>query len=165
MVFELFFVFVFSHKDSLQKSLFLSKFDEKRNGFSMFLFPCLLSCLSLAWALLESCLSLAWVLLESCFSLASFLLHSCFSLVPRLKLVFRGSYFLLLIGSGRPPRKRLPQGSPASHFPVVCWTSGPDKSKQTYRKAEESLGTKRQLPYFPLGLIGNSLFNALLKGV
>ena len=35
-------------------------------------------------------------------------------IVPRLKLVFRGSYFLLPIGSRRPPRKRLPQGSSAS---------------------------------------------------
>ena len=54
------------------------------------------------------------VLLESCLSLASFLLHSCFSLVPRLKLVFRGSYFLLLIGSSRPSRRRVPQGSSGS---------------------------------------------------
>ena len=68
----------------------------------------------LAWLLLDSCLTLAWVLLDSCLTLAWLLLHSCFSLVPRLKLVFRGSYFLLLIGSHRPPGKRLAQGSPAS---------------------------------------------------
>jgi len=81
----------------------VSQIDEKRNGFSKFFFPSLLSCSNLAWLLLESCLTLAWVLL-----------HSCFIVVPRLKLVFRGSYFLLLIGSSGPPRKKVPQGSSAS---------------------------------------------------
>ena len=106
--------------------------------FSMFFFPSLVSCLTLAWVLLKSCLTLAWllldsclspawVLLDSCLSLAWVLLHSCFSLVPRLKLVFRGSYFLLLIGSGGPPRKRLAQASPAFSWVVDltrCYLGG-----------------------------------------
>ena len=117
--FSSFVFFACSHKDSLSKLLFLSKFDEKRNGFSTFLFPSLLYCFSLASFLLQSCFSLASVLLQSCFSLAAVLLQSCFSLVPRLKLVFRGSYFLLLIGSPRPPRKRVPQGSSGSYRPYL----------------------------------------------
>ena len=78
------------------------------------------SCLTLAWVLLESCLTLALVLLESCLILACcfawVLLQSCFSLVPRLKLAFRGSYFLLLIGSPRPSLRRVPQASLGSNM-------------------------------------------------
>ena len=49
------------------------------------------------------------------FLVRSFISYSLFVLfVPRLKLGFRGSYFLLRIGSGGPPPQRLAQGSPAS---------------------------------------------------
>ena len=100
MVFCFFFVFWYFHTRILFKSRsFWARLMKNVLVFQRFCFP---AC-CLAWLLLESCLSLAWVLL-----------HSCFSLVPRLKLVFRGSYFLLLIGSPGPPRKRLPQASPAS---------------------------------------------------
>ena len=94
------FFFACSHKDSLQKLLFLSKFDEQRIGLFNVFVPQIA-------VFLQSCFNLASVLLQSCFNLASVLLQS----YSPIKLGFRGSYFLLLIGSRRPPRKKVPQAS------------------------------------------------------
>ena len=87
--------------------------------------------------------------------LSMFSIFLILSIFPWLKLVFRGSYFLLLIGSRRPPRRKARPGLHQTDMKACCTSES---------CAVQIVGRRRRGPQGPSKeLIGNSLLNSPFK--